>query len=163
MIKYNIEVKYISNNLVETRNMYYKSISHLNDEQQDEVIKDFIDTLKRFYGIDEILETYIWEDGKDREKINLNKLKNYTMLSYANPVCQLNKVKEEYQELLNEVEIKNGEFISIKDRDNFIAEALDLITATTNLILLAKATEQDFNRHIEKLNIYKNGKYKKDI
>ena len=85
------------------------------------------------------------------------------MLSYANPVCQLNKVKEEYQELLNEVEIKNGEFISIKDRDNFIAEALDLITATTNLILLAKATEQDFNRHIEKLNIYKNGKYKKDI
>ena len=61
MIKYNIEVKYISNNSVETRNMYYKSISHLNDEQQDQVIKDFIDTLKRFYGIDEILETYIWE------------------------------------------------------------------------------------------------------
>ena len=161
MIKYNIEIKYLLNGIEETRNMYYKSVNVLNDEQQEEVIQDFINNLKNFYGIDTILETHIWEHGKDKERINLNKLKNYKALAYANPIAQLEKVKEEYQELLNEVEIKNDDFRYVKNRDNFVAEALDLVTATINLLLLCKVTDLDFNKHIEKLNAYRNGKYKK--
>ena len=161
MIKYNIEIKYILNGIEETRNMYYKSVNVLNDEQQEEVIQDFINNLKNFYGIDTILETHIWEHGKDKEKINFNKLKNYKSISYATAMAQLGKVKEEYQELLNEVEVKSLSHSFIKNRDNFKAEALDLITATVNLLLLSGLTEQDFEKHIEKLESYKNGKYKR--
>lgn len=161
MIRYDIEIKYMLNGTEETRNMYYKAIEVLNDEQQEEVVQDFINSLKSFYGVSTILETHIWEHGKDKEKINLNKLKNYKALAYASPIAQLNKVKEEYHELLNEVEIKNNEFRYIKDRDNFISEALDLLTATVNLLLLGKVSDTDFNKHIEKLNVYRNGKYKK--
>lgn len=160
MIRYDIEIKYMLNGIEETRNMYYKAVDVLNDEQQEEVVQDFINSLKSFYGISTILETHIWEHGKDKEKINLNKLKNYKALAYASPIAQLNKVKEEYQELLNEVEIKNDEFRYIKDRDNFVAESLDLLTATVNLLLLCGLTEQDFEKHIAKLESYKVGKYK---
>ena len=160
MIKYNIEIKYLLNGIEETRNMYYKAVNLLNDEQQEEVIQDFINNLKNFYGIDTILETHIWEHGKDKERINLNKLKNYKSISYATVMAQLGKVKEEYQELLNEV-VNKDSFSYVKDRDRFVAEALDLITATVNLLLLCKVTDLDFNKHIEKLNTYRNGKYKK--
>lgn len=161
MIKYNIEIKYLLNGIEETRNMYYKAVNVLNDEQQEEVVQDFINSLKSFYGVNTILETHIWEHGKDKEKINLNKLKNYKSISYATVMAQLGKVKEEYQELLNEVEIKNNDFRYVKNRDNFVAEALDLVTATVNLLLLSGLTEQDFEKHIAKLESYKNGKYKK--
>ena len=138
-----------------------EEIEILNDEQQEEVVQDFINSLKSFYGVSTILETHIWEHGKDKEKINLNKLKNYKSISYATAMAQLGKVREEYQELLNEVEIKNDDFRYVKNRDNFVAEALDLATATINLLLLCKVSDVDFNKHIEKLNAYKNGKYKK--
>ena len=161
MIRYDIEIKYMLNGAEETRNMYYKAVNVLNDEQQEEVVQNFINGLKSFYGVNTILETHIWEHGKDKEKINLNKLKNYKSISYATAMAQLNKVKEEYQELLNEVEIKNDDFRYVKNRDNFVAEALDLLTATVNLLLLSKVTDTDFNKHIEKLNAYRNGKYKK--
>ena len=114
MIKYNIEIKYMLNSTEETRNMYYKAVDVLNDEQQEEVVQDFINSLKSFYAVSTILETHIWEHGKDKEKINLNKLKNYKSISYATTIAQLGKVKEEYQELLNEVEIKNDDFSYIK-------------------------------------------------
>lgn len=159
MIKYNIEIKYLLNGIEETRNMYYKSVNVLNDEQQEEVIQDFINNLKNFYGIDTILEKHIWEHGKDKEKINLNKLKNYKSISYATAMAQLGKVKEEYQELLNEVEIKNDDFRYVKNRDNFVAEALDLVTATINLLLLCKVTDLDFNKHLKKLEYYIDKKY----
>ena len=94
-------------------------------------------------------------------EIDLNKLKNYKSIAYANSLAQLNKVKEEYQELLDEVEVKSLTYSFIKNKDNFKAEALDLITATVNLLLLCGLTEQDFEKHIEKLESYKNGKYKK--
>ena len=92
----------------------------------------------------------------------MNKLKNYKSIAYATPLAQLNKVKEEYQELLDEVEIKSLTYSFIKNIDNFKAEALDLITATVNLLLLTGLTDEDFDKHIEKLNDYKNGKYKKE-
>ena len=93
-------------------------------------------------------------------EIDLNKLKNYKSIAYANSLTQLNKVKEEYQELLDEVEVKSLTYSFIKNMDNFKAEALDLITATVNLLLLCGLTVQDFEKHIEKLESYKNGKYK---
>ena len=51
--------------------------------------------------------------------------------------------------------------MTIKNIDNFKAEALDLITATVNMLLLSGLTEQDFEKHIAKLEFYKNGKYKR--
>ena len=94
-------------------------------------------------------------------KINLNKLMNYKSLAYgASNMAQLGKVKEEYLELLNEV-VNKDSFSYIKNRENFIAEGLDLITATINLLLVTGLTEQDFEKHINKLESYKNGKYKR--
>ncbi|PGH20581.1 hypothetical protein RN96_10405 [Fusobacterium polymorphum] len=93
-------------------------------------------------------------------KIDLNKLMDYKSLAYANPIAQLGKVKEEYKELMDEV-VEKYTFSYVKDRDNFVAEGLDLITATVNLLLISGLTEQDFKKHIEKLESYKVGKYKR--
>ena len=93
-------------------------------------------------------------------EIDLNKLMNYKSIAYASDIAQLDKVKEEYQELMDEIVVKDN-FSYIKNRDNFIAEGLDLITATVNLLLISGLTEQDFEKHIAKLESYKNGKYKK--
>lgn len=93
-------------------------------------------------------------------EIDFNKLANYKSIAYANETAQLGKVKEEYKELLAEVK-ETSTFTTIKNIDNFKAEALDLITATINLLLMVGLNEQDFDKHIEKLESYKNGKYKK--
>lgn len=94
-------------------------------------------------------------------EIDFNKLANYKSLAYgASNIAQLGKVKEEYKELLDEV-VKKDSFSYIKNRDNFVSEALDLITATINLLLITGLNEQDFDKHIAKLESYKNGKYKK--
>ena len=92
--------------------------------------------------------------------IDLNKLLNYKSIAYANEAAQLGKVKEEYKELLAEVR-ETSSFSAVKNRDNFIAEGLDLITATVNMLLLSGLTEQDFEKHIAKLESYKVGKYKR--
>ena len=94
-------------------------------------------------------------------KIDLNKLMDYKSIAYANEIAQLEKVKEEFNELLNEVEVKSLSYSFVKNRDNFIAEGLDLITATINLLLVTGVTDDDFNKHIAKLESYKNGKYKR--
>ncbi|MBS5869216.1 MAG: hypothetical protein KIC44_03100 [Fusobacterium periodonticum] len=94
-------------------------------------------------------------------KIDLNKLMEYKSLAYgASNMAQLEKVREEFKELLNEVR-ETSTFKVVKNRDNFIAEALDLITATVNLLLVTGVTDDDFNKHIAKLELYKNGKYKR--
>lgn len=92
-------------------------------------------------------------------EIDFNKLANYKSIAYASDMAQLGKVKEEYKELMDEV-VEKYTFSYIKNRDNFIAEALDLVTATVNLLLLCGLTEQDFEKHIAKLESYKVGKYK---
>ena len=93
-------------------------------------------------------------------EIDLNKLMNYKSIAYANETAQLGKVREEFKELLAEVR-ETSTFKVVKNRDNFIAEGLDLITATVNLLLISGLTEQDFEKHIEKLESYKVGKYKR--
>ena len=92
-------------------------------------------------------------------RIDFNKLANYKSIAYASDMAQLGKVKEEYKELMDEVD-KKYTFSYVKDRDKFVAEGLDLITATINLLLVTGVTDDDFNKHIEKLESYKNGKYK---
>lgn len=92
--------------------------------------------------------------------IDLNKLMSYKSIAYANETAQLGKVKEEFKELLAEVR-ETSTFTTIKNIDNFKAEALDLITATVNLLLVTGVTDDDFNKHIAKLESYKVGKYKK--
>mgnify|MGYP000900205794 FL=1 len=92
-------------------------------------------------------------------KIDLNKLMNYKSIAYASDMAQLGKVKEEYKELMDEV-VEEYTFSYVKDRDKFVAEALDLVTATINLLLISGLTEQDFEKHIAKLESYKVGKYK---
>ena len=93
-------------------------------------------------------------------EIDFNKLANYKSIAYASDMAQLGKVKEEYKELMDEV-VEKYTFSYIKNRDNFIAEGLDLITATVNLLLISGLTEQDFEKHIAKLESYKVGKYKR--
>ena len=93
-------------------------------------------------------------------EIDFNKLTNYKSIAYANELSQFNKVEEEFKELSNEIEVRSLTYRFIKDRDNFVAESLDLITATINLLLIIGITEKDFEKHINKLEYYKNVKYK---
>lgn len=93
-------------------------------------------------------------------EIDFNKLANYKSLAYgASNIAQLGKVREEFKELMDEV-VEKYTFSYVKDRDKFVAEALDLVTATINLLLITGLTEQDFEKHIKKLEYYKNVKYK---
>ena len=161
-ILYNIKVIYLSNDIEETINVHYNSHFLLDEDQQNKVLEDFLSMVKEYRGFKGIITSHIWQDGKSKERIDLNKLKNYKSLAYgASNIAQLGKVKEEYMELLNEVEVKSLSHSFIKNIDNFKAEALDLITATVNLLLLSGLTEQDFEKHIAKLESYKNGKYKR--
>ena len=161
-ILYNIEVIYLSNDIEETINVHYNSHFLLDEDQQNKVLEDFLSMVKEYRGFKGIITSHIWQDGKSKERIDLNKLKNYKSLAYgASNIAQLGKVKEEYMELLNEVEVKSLSHSFIKNIDDFKAEALDLITATVNLLLLSGLTEQDFEKHIAKLESYKNGKYKR--
>ena len=159
-IRYNIEVIYLSNDVEETINVHYNSPFLLNEDQQNKVLEDFLNIVKEYRGFKGIISSCIWQDGKSKERIDLNKLKNYKSLAYgASNIAQLGKVKEEYEELLAEVR-ETSTFSYIKNRDNFIAEGLDLITATINLLLMVGLSEQDFEKHINKLEYYKNVKYK---
>ena len=159
-IRYNIEVIYLSNDVEETINVHYNSPFLLDDDEQNKVLEDFLSMVKEYRGFKGIINSCIWQDGKNKERIDLNKLKNYKSIAYgASSMAQLGKVKEEYKELLDEV-VNKDSFSYVKDRDRFVAEGLDLITATINLLLITGLTEQDFEKHINKLEYYKNVKYK---
>jgi hypothetical protein len=162
MVRYNIEVKYLSFGKEHTSEVYYNALDNLNEEEKERVLQGYLDIVETYKGFEGFLESHIWKDKEEKKVINLNKLKNYKSIAYATPLAQLEKVKEEFNELLNEVEVKSLSYSFIKNIDNFKAEALDLITATVNLLLLTGLTDEDFNKHIEKLNDYRNGKYKKE-
>ena len=161
MVRYNIEVKYLSFGKEHTSEVYYNALDNLNEEERESVLQGYLDIVKTYKGFEGFLESHIWKDKEEKKVINLNKLKNYKSLAYgASTIAQLGKVKEEYKELLAEVR-ETSTFTTIKNIDNFKAEALDLITATINLLLITGLTEQDFEKHIDKLESYKNGKYKR--
>lgn len=88
---------------------------------------------------------------KTENFIDLNKLKNYECFTEgANPVEQRAKVLEEYSEWREAEEI-----------DDDIAEGLDVITAMYNYLTMIGLSKEDFDKHIEKLERYKETKYKK--
>ncbi len=96
--------------------------------------------------------------------IDLNKLKDYECLRYANAECQFKKVLEEVEEVRQALTIQNGHMqLNDENRDNVISETLDVITASINLLYTLKMTKEDFDKHIEKLERYKETKYKKQV
>lgn len=101
------------------------------------------------YAIERIkdIQEFLKGDGIE-ESIKRNNYSVIEILEYIEDMCMA-EVRE------------TSTFTTIKNIDNFKAEALDLITATVNLLLLSGLTEQDFEKHIEKLESYKNGKYKR--
>jgi hypothetical protein len=86
-------------------------------------------------------------------KPNLNKLFNY--ISFTKGITQKQeflKVEEEIKEFRHEV-VKG-------DRDKQVAEGLDVITAMINYLSMLGLDNDDFKKHINKLNKYKrSGKY----
>lgn len=101
--------------------------------------------------------------------INLNKLKNYECFTKnANLEEQLTKVLEEQKEFLFEVvdlSVEKTEILKetevLKNKDNIIAEGLDVITAMYNCLAMIGLSKEDFEKHIAKLERYKETKYKK--
>ncbi|MGL6065018.1 MAG: hypothetical protein ACRC0S_08040 [Fusobacteriaceae bacterium] len=86
--------------------------------------------------------------------MNLNRIKNYVKLAEKfTPAEQFLKIQEEISELKEEL-------LSNFDRKLAIGEALDIITATYNLLNLLEANEDDMQLHVEKLNDYLNNKCK---
>lgn len=85
--------------------------------------------------------------------MNLNKLKNYTDFSRGLTVEQeFEKVLEELHEY--EEEVLNNNISGI------IAEGLDVMTAIYNHLTKLGMTENDFDKHIGKLESYRRtGKY----
>lgn len=103
--------------------------------------------------------------------IDLNKLKNYECFTEnANLEEQLKKVLEEQKEFLFEVVDLSLEKTEIsketellKNKDNIIAEGLDVITSMYNCLAMIGLSKEDFDKHIEKLERYKETKYKKKV
>lgn len=87
--------------------------------------------------------------------IDLNKLKNYECFTEnVDLMTQYGKVKEEINEFYLEFMYRpNGERI--------ISEGLDVITAMYNYLTMIGLSKEDFDKHIEKLERYKETKYKK--
>lgn len=118
------------------------------------------DPMRKFKGIyffinnSRVEKTQDYGNDLDNERYDLG---NYFLFSdEAKQVLE----SKEYKDFWAKVR-ETSTFTAIKNMDNFKAEALDLITATVNLLLVTGLTEQDFEKHIEKLESYKNGKYKK--
>lgn len=100
--------------------------------------------------------------------IDLNKLKNYKCFTKGAALeSQLKKVFEENKEFILETVSKSLETKIltdeelIKNRENIISEGLDVMTSMYNCLLMLGLTKEDFEKHITKLNKYKETKYKK--
>ena len=99
MVRYNIEVKYLSFGKEHTSEVYYNALDILNEEEKERVLQGYLDIVKTYKGFEGFLESYIWKDREEKSLINLNKLKNYKSIAYATHLAQLEKVKEEFNEL----------------------------------------------------------------
>lgn len=82
--------------------------------------------------------------------MDLNLLKNYEF--EENLQGQYNKIVEEINEFYVECVKMN--------KENQIAEGLDVVTAMLNYLIKVGMTEKDFQLHIDKLERYKKEKYK---
>lgn len=87
--------------------------------------------------------------------IDLNKLHNYEFYKNLTQEEELEKVSEEISEFWTEVIMKK-----IGKKSNVIAEGLDVITAMLGYLKLNGLDEKSFEEHIQKLDNYKETKYK---
>ena len=96
-------------------------------------------------------------------KIDLNKLYKYHIIAGDSTVFeQLEKVVEEFQELMSEIKLKiTGENKEkfIPNFQNFQNEVLDLITASVNLMIICKVDKKTYEKHLKKLEYYIDKKY----
>jgi len=99
MVRYNIEVKYLSFGKEHTSEVYYNALDNLNEEERESVLQGYLDIVETYKGFEGFLESHIWKDKEEKKVINLNKLKNYKSIAYATHLAQLEKVKEEFNEL----------------------------------------------------------------
>ncbi|MCI7223288.1 hypothetical protein [Fusobacterium sp.] len=87
--------------------------------------------------------------------IDLNKLKDYECFIEDNDLMtQYGKVKEEINEFYLE-------FMYQPNGERIMSEGLDVITAMYNYLTMIGLSKKDFDKHIEKLERYKETKYKK--
>ena len=111
---------------------------------------------KHFMNLDKMYfnqEENVKEVVEIAKGIDLNKLKNYTsFVKGLTAAEQIVKVKEEVIEVTEEFYSDNNEKLKL--------ETLDVITASINLFLMQGGNEEDFKKHIEKLEEYKLCKYK---
>lgn len=85
--------------------------------------------------------------------MDLNKLLDF---KFQNDIkIQQSKMAEEWLEF--QWEIRN------KNRTRQIEEGLDVMTSTLNYLMLLGMTEEDFNRHINKLRLYRKTKYPPEV
>lgn len=87
--------------------------------------------------------------------IDLNKLHNYEFYKNLTQEEELEKVSEEISEFWTEVIMKKT-----GKKSNVIAEGLDVITAMLGYLKLNGLDEKSFEEHIQKLENYKETKYK---
>ena len=96
-------------------------------------------------------------------KLNLNKLYQYHIIVGDSTVFeQLEKVVEEFQELMSEVKLKiigDDKEKYIPNFENFQNEVLDLITASVNLMIICKIDKKTYEKHLKKLEYYIDKKY----
>lgn len=85
--------------------------------------------------------------------MDLNKLKNYTDFSRGL------SAEQEFEKVLEELHEYEDEVIN-KNTNGIIAEGLDVMTAVYNHLIKVEMTEEDFDKHIGKLETYRRtGKY----
>ncbi|MBR8702088.1 MULTISPECIES: hypothetical protein [unclassified Fusobacterium] len=85
--------------------------------------------------------------------MDLNKLLDF---KFQNDIkIQQSKMAEEWLEF--QWEIRN------KNRTKEIDEGLDVLTATLNYLMIIGMTEEDFNRHINKLRLYRKTNYPPEV
>lgn len=87
--------------------------------------------------------------------IDLNKLHDYEFYKNLTQEEELEKVSEEISEFWTEVIMKKT-----GKKSNVIAEGLDVITAMLGYLKLNGLDEKSFEEHIQKLENYKETKYK---
>lgn len=92
-------------------------------------------------------------------KLDIGHIQEYT--SFSKGLCkyeQLNKVIEEFEEVMAEVTIEPDNFDRIRTKD----ELLDLMTAAYNLLHVIGVSQEDIDKHKEKLEGYRrSGKHGK--
>ena len=70
MVRYNIEVKYLSFGKEHTSEVYYNASDNLNEEERESVLQGYLDIVETYKGFEGFLESHIWKD-KEENKVRV--------------------------------------------------------------------------------------------